>query len=81
MGTEVFSVKEFAHARGFCYMHSIRKEKFHMSIYYNIYMTNAREMRGTVRGVTPVRDIRMRERAYSFNAHFRVRRGERTVLY
>jgi hypothetical protein len=28
-----------------------------------------------------MRDIRMRERAYNFSAHFRVGRGARTVLY
>jgi hypothetical protein len=38
-------------------------------------------MQGAVRGVTPLRSIRMRERPYNFNAHFRVRRGARTVLY
>jgi hypothetical protein len=38
-------------------------------------------MRGAVRGVTPLRRIRMRERAYYFNAHFRVGRGIHTVLY
>jgi hypothetical protein len=37
-------------------------------------------MRGAVRGVL-VRGIRIRERAYSFNAHFRVERGVRAVLY
>jgi hypothetical protein len=35
-------------------------------------------MRGAVRGVTPLRSIRMRERAYNFIAHFRVGRGVRT---
>jgi hypothetical protein len=29
-------------------------------------------MRGAVRGVTPLRSIRMRERADNFNTHFRV---------
>jgi hypothetical protein len=38
-------------------------------------------MRGAVRGVTPQRSIRMRERAYNFRAHFRVGWGARTVLY
>jgi hypothetical protein len=38
-------------------------------------------MRGSVRDLTPVRSIRMRERAYNFNAHFGVGRGARTVLY
>jgi hypothetical protein len=33
------------------------------------------------RGITPVRGIRMRERAYNFSAHFRVGRGTRAVLY
>jgi hypothetical protein len=33
------------------------------------------------RGVTPVRGIHMRERAYNFSVHFRVGRGARTVLY
>jgi hypothetical protein len=31
-----------------------------------------------VRGVTQVRGIRMRDRAYKFSAHFRVERGART---
>jgi hypothetical protein len=34
-------------------------------------------MRGAVRGVTPLRSIRMRERAYNFSAHLRVGRGAR----
>jgi hypothetical protein len=38
-------------------------------------------MRGAVWGVTPLRSIRMRERAYNFKAHFRFERGARTVLY
>jgi hypothetical protein len=38
-------------------------------------------MRGAVRGVTPLRRIRMRERAYNFSAHFRIGPGARTVLY
>jgi hypothetical protein len=38
-------------------------------------------MRSVVRGVTPLRSIRMRERAYNFSVHFRVGRGARTVLY
>jgi hypothetical protein len=41
---------------------------------------NAHVTRGDVRGVTPVRCIRMRERAHNFSVHFRVRRGARTVL-
>jgi hypothetical protein len=42
---------------------------------------NARGTQGAVRGVTPQRDIRMRERAYNFSAHYRVGRGASTVLY
>jgi hypothetical protein len=43
---------------------------------------NAREKRrADVRGVTPVRGIPMRERAYNFNAHFIIGRLARTVLY
>jgi hypothetical protein len=38
-------------------------------------------MRADVRAVTPLRSIRIRERAYNFNAYFRVRRGAPTVLY
>jgi hypothetical protein len=49
-------------------------------------------MRGAVRGVNPLRSIRMRERAYNFttkeiiitiyfSAHFRVGQGARTALY
>jgi hypothetical protein len=38
-------------------------------------------MRGAVRVVTPLRSIRMRERAYNFSVHFRVGLGARTVLY
>jgi hypothetical protein len=38
-------------------------------------------MRGAVRGVTPLLSIRMRERAYNFSAHFRVRQGACSVLY
>jgi hypothetical protein len=37
-------------------------------------------MRSAVRGVTPLRSTRMRERAYNFSAHFKVRLGARTVL-
>jgi hypothetical protein len=35
-------------------------------------------MRGAVRGVTPLRNTRMRE--YNFSAHFRIGRGARIVL-
>jgi hypothetical protein len=35
-------------------------------------MQAGRGTRGAVRGVTPVRSIRMRELAYNFSAHFRV---------
>jgi hypothetical protein len=42
---------------------------------------NACGMRGAVRGVTPLRSIRMRKRANNFITHFRVGRGARTVLY
>jgi hypothetical protein len=31
-------------------------------------------------GVTPLRSIHVRERAYKFSTHFRVERGARTVL-
>jgi hypothetical protein len=37
-------------------------------------------MRGAVRGVTLLRSILMRERAYNFSAHFRVGCTHRTVL-
>jgi hypothetical protein len=42
---------------------------------------NAYGMWGAVRGDTPLRNIRMRERAYNSSAHVRVGRGARTVLY
>jgi hypothetical protein len=38
-------------------------------------------MRAVVQGDTPLRSIRMRERAYNFSAHLRVGRGARTELY
>jgi hypothetical protein len=38
-------------------------------------------MRDAVRVVTPLRSIRMRERAYNFIAHFRVSRAARSILY
>jgi hypothetical protein len=42
---------------------------------------NAFGMWDAVRGVSPVRSIRMRERACNFSVHLRVGRGARTVLY
>jgi hypothetical protein len=38
-------------------------------------------MQVAVRGVTLLRSMRMRERAYNLSAHIRVGRGIRTVLY
>jgi hypothetical protein len=32
-----------------------------------------------MRGITPLWSIRMRERAYNFNTHFKERQGARTV--
>jgi hypothetical protein len=40
-----------------------------------------KRMRSAVEGVTPLRSVRMRERAYNFSDYFRVGRGARTVLY
>jgi hypothetical protein len=55
-------------------MRSTRKEKLHNKICVSIVKRNKR-MRDAGRPVALC--VRMRERAYSFNINFRVRRGAR----